>query len=133
MTRPSCSCNSTGGTGPEGLEIVSLMFEQHADFEQAAAAVNRFRAAHGISYPTLIAGEADKAKAAAAVPQLDAVLAYPTAIFIDRNGRVRKIHTGFAGPATGVQHDLLVREFDVQIEELLQAGTGLPAVSRESS
>jgi thiol-disulfide isomerase/thioredoxin len=105
-----------------GLEIVSLMFEQHADFKRAVAAVNRFRAAHGIAYPTLIAGTADKMKAAAVLPQLDAVLAYPTAIFIDRIGRVRKIHTGFVGPATGVQHDLLVHEFEVQIEELLQAG-----------
>jgi thiol-disulfide isomerase/thioredoxin len=105
-----------------GLEIVSLMFEQHADFKRAVAAVQRFRAAHGVEYPTLIAGEADKAKAATALPQLDAVLAYPTAIFIDRSGRVRKIHTGFAGPATGMQHDLLVQEFELQIGELLQAG-----------
>jgi len=105
-----------------GLEIVSLMFEQHADSERAAAAVNRFRAAYGIGYPTLIAGAADKTKAAVALPQLDAVLAYPTAIFIDRTGHVRKIHTGFAGPATGVQHELLVHEFELQIEELLQEG-----------
>jgi thiol-disulfide isomerase/thioredoxin len=106
----------------QGLEIVSLMFEQHAEFKRAAAAVQRFRTAYGIDYPTLIAGTSDKTKAAAALPQLDAVLAYPTAIFIDRTGRVRKIHTGFAGPATGVQHDLLAHEFESQIEELLQAG-----------
>ena len=105
-----------------GLEIVSLMFEQHAEFERAVAAVQRFRTAYGIAYPTLIAGTADKAKAAAAVPQLDAVLAYPTAIFIDRTGRVHEIHTGFAGPATGVQHDLLAHEFATRIEALLQAG-----------
>jgi thiol-disulfide isomerase/thioredoxin len=106
----------------QGLEIVSLMFEQHAEFERAVAAVRRFRTAYGITYPTLIAGTADKTKAAAAVPQLDAVLAYPTAIFIDRTGRVRGIHTGFAGPATGVQHDLLAHEFATRIEALLQAG-----------
>ena len=105
-----------------GLEIVSLMFEQHAEFERAVAAVQRFRTAYGVAYPTLIAGTADKAKAAAAVPQLDAVLAYPTAIFIDRTGRVHSIHTGFAGPATGVQHDLLAHEFATRIEALLQAG-----------
>ena len=108
-----------------GLEIVSLMFEQHAEFDRAAAAVQRFRTAYGITYPTLIAGTADKAQAAAALPQLDAVLAYPTAIFIDRSGRVRKIHTGFAGPATAVRHDLLAHEFETQIEELLQAGASL--------
>jgi thiol-disulfide isomerase/thioredoxin len=105
-----------------GLEIVSLMFEQYAEFGRAVVAVKRFRAAYGIEYPTLIAGEAAKAKAAAALPQLDAVLAYPTAIFIDRRGRVHEIHTGFAGPATAVQHDLLAHEFETRIEELLQAG-----------
>jgi hypothetical protein len=47
------------------------------------------------------------------------VLAYPTALFIDRAGLVRSIHTGFAGPATGVQHDVLVRDFELQIEALL--------------
>jgi len=105
-----------------GLEIVSLMFEQHAEFERAVAAVQRFRTAYGIAYPTLIAGTADKTKAAAMLPQLDAVLAYPTAIFIDRAGRVHEIHTGFAGPATAVQHDLLAHEFATRIEALLQAG-----------
>lgn len=103
----------------QGLAIVSLMFEQHADFDQAVAAVRRFRTAAGIEYPTLIAGEADKAQASAALPQLAGVVAYPTAIFIDRTGLVRKIHTGFAGPATGVQHAVLAGDFELQIQELL--------------
>jgi hypothetical protein len=79
----------------------------------------------------LIAGTADRTQAAAVLPQLDAVLAYPTAIFIDRTGRVREIHTGFAGPATAVQHDLLAHEFATWIEELLQAGANIaePTVS----
>ncbi len=108
-----------------GLEIVSLMFEQHAEFDRAVAAVQRFRTANGLTYPTLIAGTADRTQAAAVLRQLDAVLAYPTAIFIDRTGRVREIHTGFAGPATAVQHDLLAHEFATWIEELLQADATL--------
>ena len=32
---------------------------------------------------------------------LNHVLSYPTSIFIDKTGKVRKIHTGFNGPATG--------------------------------
>jgi hypothetical protein len=48
------------------------------------------------------------------------VLAYPTTILIDRAGQVRKIHTGFAGPATGTQHDLLAHEWATEIEALLQ-------------
>jgi thiol-disulfide isomerase/thioredoxin len=102
-----------------GLAIVSLMFEQHSEFDRAVTAVRRFRAAAGIDYPTLIAGEADKTTASAALPQLESVVAYPTAIFIDRSGLVRKIHTGFAGPATGVQHAVLARDFELEIEALL--------------
>jgi thiol-disulfide isomerase/thioredoxin len=102
-----------------GLVVVSLMFEQHAEVERAVAAVRRFRAANAIDYPTLVAGRMDKGLASAALPQLEAVRAYPTALFVDRSGRVRKIHTGFAGPATRVRHELLVQEFEQTIEQLL--------------
>jgi thiol-disulfide isomerase/thioredoxin len=105
-----------------GLEVVTLMFEQHGDFTRAAAAVQRFRANYRIEYPTPIAGRMDRRAASQALPQLDAVHAYPTAIFIDRTGRVRKIHTGFAGPATGVEHELLVHEFEQVILQLLAEG-----------
>ena len=116
----------------QGLRIVSLMFEQHAEFDQAVRAVQRFRAAEGIEYPTLIAGEADKAKASAALPQLTAVVAYPTAIFVDRTGLVRKIHTGFAGPATGVHHEVLAHDFELEIEGLLAPAGDGPAAAAVS-
>jgi thiol-disulfide isomerase/thioredoxin len=103
-----------------GLAIVSLMFEQHAQPAAAVAAIERFRAALGVEYTTLLAGGAGLAQASKALPQLEAVLAYPTTILIDRAGQVRKIHTGFAGPATGTQHDLLAHEWATEIEALLQ-------------
>ena len=81
------------------------------------------------SMPTLVAGRMEKALASQALPQLDAVRAYPTALFIDRTGRVRQVHTGFAGPATGVRHELLVQEFVQTIEALLAE----PAPSPENS
>jgi peroxiredoxin len=112
-----------------GLVIVSLMFEQHAQPASAVAAIERFRAALGAQYTTLLAGGAGLAQASEALPQLEAVLAYPTTILIDRAGQVRKIHTGFAGPATGTQHDRLAHEWATEIEALLQQG----GVSRGSS
>jgi thiol-disulfide isomerase/thioredoxin len=105
--------------GARGLGVVSLMFEQHAEFERAVPAVQRFRTARGIDYPTLIAGTSGKAEASRAVPQLDGVKAYPTTLFIDRSGRVRKVHTGFAGPATGLEHEQLRQAYVETIEALL--------------
>jgi thiol-disulfide isomerase/thioredoxin len=103
----------------QGLEIVSLMFEHFGDFEQAAAATLRFRDKFGIEYATLIAGTSDRDDAAQALPQLNGVFAYPTTIWVDRTGRVRKIHAGFAGPATGWHHEELVHEFTAFTQELL--------------
>jgi thiol-disulfide isomerase/thioredoxin len=102
-----------------GFEVVSLMFEQFGDFERAAEATYRFRERYGIEYTTLIAGISDKDDAASRLPQLNGVFAFPTTIFIDRSGKVRKIHTGFAGPATGVHHDKMVREFERTVDGLL--------------
>ena len=103
----------------EGLEVISLMFEQLEDPATAAEAVYRFRDRHQIQYTTLLAGNSDKDDAAKKLPQLNAVLAFPTTIFIDRGGKVRKIHTGFAGPATAVHHDKMVREFERTVDGLL--------------
>jgi len=111
----------------QGLEIVSLMFEHFGDFEQAAAATRRFRDKYDIEYATLIAGTSERDEAAKALPQLNGVFAYPTTIWVDRTGRVRKIHAGFAGPATGWHHDELVTEFTAFTRVLLAEGTEPPA------
>lgn len=102
-----------------GLEIVSLMFEHFGDFEHAAAAAQRFRTHYGIDYTTLIAGISDKDEAAKVLPALDRVYAFPTMIILDRHGRVRMIHTGYSGPATGTHYTEFVAEFKRNLDRLL--------------
>jgi thiol-disulfide isomerase/thioredoxin len=102
-----------------GLEVVSLMFEQFGDFDRAAEATHRFRERYDVDYTTLIAGISDKDDAASRLPQLNGVYAFPTTIFVDRQGKVRRLHTGFSGPATGRHYDELVRDFTAQVETLL--------------
>ena len=105
--------------GPRGLSILGLAFELTGDLGQDAAQVERFAAFHHAEYPMLIAGVADKEKASRSLPLLDRVFAYPTTIFLHRDGRVRAVYTGFAGPATGAEHAELRRRFTALIEELL--------------
>ena len=50
---------------------------------------------------------------------LNHVLSYPTSIFIDKKGKVRKIHTGFNGPATGKKYDEFKKEFEDFMEMLI--------------
>ncbi len=47
------------------------------------------------------------------------LFAFPTTIFVGRDGRVRKIHSGFAGPGTGAHHQKLVAELNAVLDGLL--------------
>lgn len=102
-----------------GVEIVSLMFEHFGDFAQAAEATRRFRQHYGIEYTMLIAGISDKDEAAKKLPALNRVYAFPTTLFIDRKGTVRKIHTGFSGPATEYHYTRFSDDVKATLDQLL--------------
>jgi thiol-disulfide isomerase/thioredoxin len=102
-----------------GLSIVGLAFEYSGEFARDAAQVRRMRDRHRAEYPFLLAGSAAKDRAAEALPALDRVLAFPTTIFLHRDGRVRAVHSGFAGPGTGAENAALRAEFESIVEEML--------------
>jgi hypothetical protein len=53
------------------------------------------------------------------LPALDRFYAFPTTIFIDRKGNVRKIHTGFTGPATGRLYTEFADEVRATLDQLV--------------
>jgi peroxiredoxin len=110
-----------------GLEVVGLAFELTGKPARDGAFVRKFAQRHGVEYPLLLAGIADKDRAAASLPDLTGVAAFPTTIFVGRDGRVRHIHTGFEGPGTGAHHRQLVREMEARIEDLLSEAAPPPA------
>ncbi|HEX5385081.1 MAG TPA: TlpA disulfide reductase family protein [Gemmatimonadales bacterium] len=105
-----------------GLEVVGFAYEVTGDSATDARQVRRYREKYGIQYPLLLAGVSDADAAAATLPQLRGFTAFPTTIFLGREGRVRRVHAGFYGPATGAQYERQVREFEAEIERLLAEG-----------
>jgi peroxiredoxin len=102
-----------------GLEVIGLMYEHFDDQEIAIRQIRRYREKFDIQFETLIAGVSDKTEVSKTLPSLSAILAFPTTIFVDRNGTVRTIHTGFSGPGTGKHHEQLREEFTSLIVELI--------------
>jgi thiol-disulfide isomerase/thioredoxin len=102
-----------------GLEIVGLAYEVTGDTAVDGALVRRYRDKFSIPFPLLLGGTSDPEAAAATLPQLDGFGAFPTTVFLGRDGRVKRIHAGFYGPATGAQHNRLVAEFEREVERLL--------------
>jgi len=103
----------------QGLEIVGLAYEVSGDTAVDNRQVRRFREKFGITYPMLLAGINLTDAAAATLPQLQGFTAFPTTIFLGRDGKVRRIHAGFYGPATGAQHAKQVREWEDEVRKLL--------------
>ena len=103
----------------EGLEVVSLAFEKSDNAETNIRSLERLREHFSIPYPILIAGNASKKEAAKKLPMLNHVLSFPTTIFIDRDGEVRRIHTGFSGPGTGEYYQEFVQKTDDFVLRLL--------------
>lgn len=103
----------------QGLEVIGLMFEHLDDFDEAALQVDRFRDKFGIAYELLVVGGSDKTLATDSLGLLDKVIAYPTMIVVDRDGVVRRVHTGFNGPGTGSHYEEFRSEFTAFIEQLL--------------
>lgn len=101
------------------VAIIGLAYEQKADFGYASSRVKKMIERMDAGYDFLIAGTADKKAAAATLPMLNHVISFPTSIFINKQGKVVKIHTGFSGPGTGVHYDRFVEEFNATMSELL--------------
>jgi thiol-disulfide isomerase/thioredoxin len=103
----------------EGLEIIALAYERSENFEKEKKNLERLIKRFGVEYDVLLAGLADKKKANETLPMLNHVLSFPTTIYIDKKGKVRRIHTGFSGPGTGHHYDEFVDKFEQFMQTLL--------------
>jgi thiol-disulfide isomerase/thioredoxin len=104
---------------PKGLEVVALAFERTDDFAKAVSNVERSKKRFHANYEFLITMKTGNVQAAEALPMLNEVMAFPTTIYIDKKGNVRKIYTGFSGPATGEAYKQYVKETTSFVEKLL--------------
>lgn len=102
-----------------GLEVVALAFEYTGEVARDREQLRIFGDRHRLTFPLLLAGTTDEGDVQRKLPQLVNFGAYPTTIFVGRDGMVRRIHTGFEGRATGERHLRLKAEYESLIEQLL--------------
>ncbi len=102
-----------------GVEIIGLAYERKDDFDYASNRVKKMIKKWDVRYDFLIAGTDDKVKAGLTLPMLNEVVAFPTTIFIGKDGKVKKIHTGFNGPGTGEYYEAFIEQFNQTVNELL--------------
>jgi thiol-disulfide isomerase/thioredoxin len=115
------------GNPSTDLEVVALAFEYVKTEKAAFGAISRLKERIGVEYPILLAqyGSSNKARAQEKLPMLNHILSYPTTIYLDKKGKVRKIQTGFNGPATGEKYMEFKQEFEDFVGGLQKEGDGV--------
>ena len=104
----------------QGLEIVGLAFEYTGEVARDREQVRKgFIVRHGVKFPMLLAGSTAEGEVEQKLPQLTGFGAFPTTIFIGRDGLVKRIHAGFEGPATGDNYTRLKAGMEELVRELL--------------
>ena len=106
------------------VSITSIAFEFAKSEEKALNNLKKLKKNLGIDYDILLAqyGSSNKEEAAKKLPSIDTIISYPTLIVTDKNLKVRRIHTGFNGPATGIKYKNFIIEFENFIKTLINEG-----------
>lgn len=102
-----------------GIEIIALDYERMNDFEKAKTNITRLQKRLGITYPVLFSGNTSPENKRQSLPMLNHIISFPTTIFIDKRGFVRRIHTGFNGPATGKHYEEFISDFNSYVDKLI--------------
>ena len=102
------------------VAFIGLAFERKPDAEYAFSRVDRMKTKLEVPYEVLLAGTTSQESRSEALPMLNKIMSFPTSIILDKEHKVRKIHTGFSGPGTGAYYEQFVEEFNLLMEKLLE-------------
>jgi peroxiredoxin len=104
-----------------GVEVIGLSYEYSTDFERSRKSIQKFKDRFNVQYTLLNTGVTvtDSLRTEKTLPQFTPIKSFPSTIFLDKKGRVAKIHTGFEGPGTGIHYEELKKEFEATVARLL--------------
>ncbi len=106
----------------QGLQVVPVSFERGTDKQVSFTRINSQAKQMALPYPVYLGSGAESPQKAAAIvfAQLNHVMSFPTLILIGKDGKVKKVWTGFYGPGTGVHYTEHTAEIEDAVLRLLR-------------
>lgn len=103
------------------IAIIGLAYERTTSFSDTKRLLQPFIKRFNVIYPILATGVSvnDSLRTEKTLPEIQKIVGFPTTIFIDKKGIVRKIETGFNGPGTGEHYEMFKKEFNELINTLV--------------
>lgn len=105
-----------------GFEAIALAYEYSTDWNRSLKSLQKFRDRFNVKY-TILNTEvsvSDSLRTRKTLPELTDIKFFPSSVIIDKKGKIRKIDTGFNGPATGSHYEQYKQEFEETINKLFK-------------
>jgi thiol-disulfide isomerase/thioredoxin len=102
-----------------GLQIIPVAFERGDDVAAACKRVAKQFNQLQLLYPFYYGGKASKDEAQKTLSFLTEVHSFPTSIFIDKKGIIRRVYTGYYGPGTHEEYEKHSKEIKSLVAELI--------------
>jgi peroxiredoxin len=105
-----------------GVEVVALAYEYTTDWERSVSSLRKFQQRFNVQYTILNTGVTvtDSLRTEKTLPQVTPIKFFPSSIIIDKKNKIRKLDTGFNGPATGSYYTAYKKEFYETVDKLLK-------------
>lgn len=105
-----------------GVEVIALAYEYTTDWQRSLNSLKKFQQRFNVQYPILNTEVTvgDSLKTEKTLPQVTSIKSFPSAIILDKKGKIRKLDTEFNGPATGIHYVEYKKEFEQTINALLK-------------
>ena len=105
-----------------GIEVIALAYEYTTDWERSKQSLLKFKDRYNVQYTILNTGVtvSDSLRTEKTLPELTPIKFFPSSVVLDKKGKVRKLDTGFNGPATGEHFIAYKKDFETTISQLLK-------------
>lgn len=101
------------------VEFLAVNYEANYSVQYGLDRIETYKKRLNIPYEIILGGPLSKSKAAEPFSFMDEIMAFPTLVFIDKQGYARYVHSYFTGPATGEYYEDFDRRFNAIVEELM--------------
>ncbi len=105
--------------GNRGLQIFPVAFERGDDVSLACKRLTSQFKQLQLPYPFYYGGKANKEEAQKTLHFLTSVHSFPTTVFIDKKGIIRRVYTGYYGPSTRGEYTKHSSEIRSLVNDLL--------------
>lgn len=104
----------------KSVRFVMVGFENGANDQDRLQRLKKYARKMALNYGFFLGGEASTKQAGIVFNALNGVYSFPTTLFLNKQGEIVQVHSGFDGPGTGIHFTHLQQSTEALLRKLLE-------------